>query len=78
MGAQGMNCPKHNVAMVLGYGQYVCEPCEREAMLATGCRCDGTLVCPECIEAGIDTRTREGPRCREGCSTLCPVCIPDD
>jgi len=70
-------CPSHDVLLVDSYGGLVCEKCYREHAVKNGCRCDGTLICPACSGAGLDPATRE-PKCSPECSTLCPVCIPDD
>ncbi len=55
-----------------------CPGCMREYAAARGCKCAGTNLCPACIEHGATPSTRGIVVCEPGCSTLCPVCTPDD
>jgi hypothetical protein len=55
-----------------------CPTCMREYAAARGCKCAGTNLCPECMARGATPSTRGVVVCEPGCSTLCPVCTPDD
>ena len=74
----GGKCPRCGDEIVEFWGGLECPTCEREYQAANGCRCGGDNLCPDCMAAGATEKTRGEVKCQPGCSTLCPVCSPDD
>ena len=73
---EGGICKRCGTILEMYWGGVECPKCEREYKKHLGCKCNGTGVCPDCINAGI--LDDENKRCEDVCSTLCPVCNPDD
>lgn len=77
-GEETGRCAKHGTALVMGWQGLECETCERDFMVSRGCKCGGTNLCADCQAAGATEATRGTIRCEPACSSLCPVCCPDD
>lgn len=76
---EGGSCPRCGTKIeAFVYEGCACPACLREHQEAKGCRCEGSNLCPDCRAAGATERTRGEVRCTPDCSTLCPVCSPDD
>lgn len=73
----GGACARCDTVLVEGWVGAECPTCYRAYQEAHGCKCGGTGLCPDCAAAGATPETRS-PKCEPNCSTLCPVCDPDD
>ena len=72
-------CPKRDCDMEEAWGCLLdCPKCDREHQESIGCKCGGTMICPECLAVGATDENGRKPKCEPDCSTLCPVCVPDD
>jgi hypothetical protein len=75
---EGAACPRCGATLEEGWCGPTCATCARARRVALGCRCGGSNLCPECQAVGATEATRGEIRCEAHCSTLCPVCSPDD
>ncbi len=77
IGAPCARCGSKLEEMGWGFGP-ICPSCERERYVTLGCECGGLNLCPDCQKAGATEATRGDVKCEPDCSSLCPVCSPDD
>ena len=76
---EGGSCPRCGTKIEeYVYMGCACPACLREYQEVKGCRCGGSNLCSDCRAAGATEWTRGEVRCTPDCSTLCPICSPDD
>ena len=74
----GGKCPRCDDEIYSCWGLPSCWTCERARLTALGCQCNGLNLCPKCQDLGATEKTRGEIKCEKECSTLCPICSPDD